>query len=153
MKVFIIFAFLAVAAVAQYAEPQYQPIPYSFNYAAETEDGGRSSREESGDGAGRVTGSYSVNNLEGHSRVVEYIADEGGFRATIRTNEPGTDNISPADVVLESSAAGASAPGAAAYSAGAPVAAAARPAPRPAAPAAGRALRYILVPIDDPRAA
>lgn len=72
-------------------QPNYPPIPYSFTYEAPTEDGGSSSRSESGDGAGRVEGSYTVNDLEGNSRVVEYIADEGGFRVTnLRTNEPGT---------------------------------------------------------------
>lgn len=71
-------------------QPNYAPIPYSFTYEAPTEDGGSSSRTESGDGAGRVEGSYTVNDLEGNSRVVEYIADEGGFRVTnLRTNEPG----------------------------------------------------------------
>ncbi|KFM64847.1 Cuticle protein 10.9, partial [Stegodyphus mimosarum] len=156
MKVFIILSLVA-AAVAQRAEPQYQPIPYSFNYVSETEDGGRSSHQESGDGAGRVTGSYTVNDLEGHARVVEYIADEGGFRANIRTNEPGTDNAAPADVVIESSAAGAAAP-AAARSYSAPVSA---PAARPAPASAGgntvtdprTGVRYVLVPDTDPRAA
>ncbi|XP_035220718.1 cuticle protein 10.9-like [Stegodyphus dumicola] len=152
MKVFIILCLVA-AAVAQRAELQYQPIPYSFNYVAELEDGGKSSHQESGDGAGRVSGSYTVNDLEGHARVVEYVADEGGFRANIRTNEPGTDNAAPADVVIESSAAGAAAPAAArSYSA---------PAARPARPSAGAntvtdprtGVRYVLVPDTDPRAA
>lgn len=71
-------------------QPNYPPIPYSFTYEAPTEDGGSSSRTESGDGAGRVEGSYTVNDLEGNSRVVEYVADEGGFRVlALRTNEPG----------------------------------------------------------------
>jgi hypothetical protein len=32
------------------------------------------------------------------NRIVEYIADAAGFRATVKTNEPGTANANPADV-------------------------------------------------------
>jgi len=151
MKAFIVFAALFSVALAQYADV---PIPYSFNYVASGEDGGSSGHQESGDGAGRVTGSYTVTNLEGHTRVVDYIADEGGFRASIRTNEPGTANINPADVTIESSAPEAA--GALSYSlggaGGAPAYAPAAPA-RPAPQAGGRAgVRYVLVPVTDPRA-
>ncbi|KFM64848.1 Cuticle protein 10.9, partial [Stegodyphus mimosarum] len=81
------------------------PKPYSFSYSAPLDDGvGQSSRSETADGTGRVEGSYSLNNDEGHFRVVDYVADRDGFRASIRTNEPGTDNKNPADVIIESSA-------------------------------------------------
>jgi len=152
MKVFIVLAVLVSAAVAQYAPSQDIPIPYSFNYAADTEDGGRSSHQESGDGAGRVQGSYTVNDLEGHTRVVDYVADEGGFRANIRTNEPGTANINPADVTIESSAADVS--GVSTYSLGGGATPVTRPAISPVAPpTGGRAgVRYVLVPVTDPRA-
>lgn len=76
------------------------PKPYSFSYVAPLEDGGQSSRTESGDGSGRVEGSYTLTNDLGHTRLVEYVADEGGFRASVQTNEPGTDNKNPADVVM-----------------------------------------------------
>lgn len=127
-------------------EPIYAPIPYSFNYISETEDGGKSSHDESGDGSGRVTGSYTVNNLEGHSRTVEYIADAEGFRATVRSNEPGLVNANPAGVTMETSGAAASP-----VLNSAPIA---RPvAPRPAAgagAATGRTgVRYVLVPINE----
>ncbi|XP_035220716.1 cuticle protein 10.9-like [Stegodyphus dumicola] len=155
MKVFIVLSILIAVAVAQY-EPQGPPIPYSFNYISDTEDGGRSSHQESGDGAGRVTGSYTVNDLEGHERIVEYIADEGGFRANIRTNEPGTASLNPADVVVESSAPQEGAAIAYSLGAGGPVA---RPAAQiapvgpPVAAAGGRGgPRYVLVPVTDPRA-
>lgn len=150
MKVFIILAVLVAAAVAQYAEPQYAPIPYSFNYVADTEDGGKSSRTETGDGAGRVEGSYTVDDLEGNSRVVEYIADEAGFRANIRTNEPGTASINPADVNIESSAGGPIS-----YSLGGgagPAVATRRVAPPPTGGRGGAGVRYVLVPSTDPRA-
>ncbi|KFM64839.1 Cuticle protein 10.9, partial [Stegodyphus mimosarum] len=149
MKCFIVLsALIAVIAgqrlIPEYRQPENIPIPYSFSYAADTEDGGRSAHQESGDGNGRVTGSYTVQGDEGFGRIVDYVADENGFRATIRTNEPGTANQSPADVVLESTAPEA-AP-APALRAAAPVSPI-----RPAAPvAAGRAgVRYVLVPITD----
>ncbi|KFM64845.1 Cuticle protein 10.9, partial [Stegodyphus mimosarum] len=135
--------------------PQYQPIPYSFNYVAEGEDGGSSSHQESGDGAGRVSGSYSVNDLEGHARLVEYVADKNGFRANIRSNEPGIISAAPADDVIESAAgsSGAVAPAPArVYSA--PVAApVVRPIQPAAQPASRSGIRYVLVPENDPRAA
>lgn len=79
------------------------PNPYQFSYSAPSE-GGQSSHQESGDGSGRVTGSYSVVDEDGRSRLVEYVADELGFRASITTNEPGTSNQAPADVTINSSA-------------------------------------------------
>ena len=69
------------------------------------EDGvGQSSRQEIADGTGKVEGSYTVTNDEGHTRVVDYVADQYGFRANIKTNEPGTENKNPADVTIESTA-------------------------------------------------
>lgn len=79
------------------------PNPYQFSYSSPS-IGGESSHQESGDGSGRVQGSYSVVNEDGSTRVVEYVADEYGFRPTIRTNEPGTANLNPADVNIESTA-------------------------------------------------
>ncbi|XP_035216716.1 cuticle protein 10.9-like [Stegodyphus dumicola] len=155
MKVFVIFLILVGVAVAQY-EPQGIPIPYSFSYSANGEDGGQSSHQESGDGAGRVSGSYSVRNLEGHERVVEYVADEGGFRPVIRTNEPGTASVNPADVVIESSADQGGAPVSSGLGVRSVVARPVAVAPvAPVAPAsAGRraGVRYVLVPATDPRA-
>lgn len=43
---------------------------------------------------------YFYQDLHGIERVVEYVADEHGYRAEIKTNEPGTDNQNPADVLL-----------------------------------------------------
>lgn len=77
-------------------DPQDEtPKPYSFAYEA-TDDltGANSKREESSDG--RTTrGSYSYIDADGVFRVVEYTADENGFNANIRTNEPGTSAAGP----------------------------------------------------------
>lgn len=112
------------------------PIPYSFNYVSEGEDGGKSSHQESSDGAGKVTGSYSLTNTEGHTRVVEYIADENGFRAVVKSNEPGTLNQNPADVTVESTAEAS------------PMMNSVAVVPK----AEKTGVRYVLVPVTDPRA-
>lgn len=78
--------------------------PYSFSYTADTEDGGSSSREESGDETGTVKGFYTLLDADGRQRRVDYIADADGFRAVVTTNEVGTESKNPADVVIESSA-------------------------------------------------
>ncbi|XP_037519549.1 adult-specific rigid cuticular protein 15.7-like [Rhipicephalus sanguineus] len=77
--------------------------PYSFSYDAPGVDGS-SSRSESGDAQGRVTGFYTITTAEGSRRRVSYVADENGFRATVDTNEHGTADESPADVVWRSTA-------------------------------------------------
>ncbi|CAL1269988.1 unnamed protein product, partial [Larinioides sclopetarius] len=82
---------------------------YSFGYEADA-TGGSSARSESSDASGKVTGSYTVRNEDGSHRVVEYIADKDGFRANVKTNEPGTKSDDPAHVVIKSDAPAASAP-------------------------------------------
>ncbi|XP_022247270.1 uncharacterized protein LOC106463626, partial [Limulus polyphemus] len=77
------------------AAPAYDiniPTPYDTGYDTVDEYGTRQSRQESGDGNGRVQGSYGYTDPWGTSRQVNYVADEGGFRAWISTNEAGTDN-------------------------------------------------------------
>lgn len=83
------------------------PEPYSFSYTSETDDGSVSEREESQDASGTITGFYTLRDADGNARRVDYIADANGYRATITTNEIGTNdgtNNSPADVDLQSSA-------------------------------------------------
>lgn len=85
-------------------EGEPKPEPYSFAYSADTEDGASSSREESQDANGVVTGFYTIQEADGRSRRVDYVADENGYRATVTTNEIGTANENPADVIMQSSA-------------------------------------------------
>lgn len=89
----------ATAAAAP-EEPQ-RPRAYSFSYDTEHEDGSNQRREESSDANGVVRGSYSYRDADGLFRTVEYIADENGYRANIRTNEPGVSPGQPADVQLQ----------------------------------------------------
>ncbi|CAL1290256.1 unnamed protein product [Larinioides sclopetarius] len=122
------------------------PKPYSFNYVAEGDEGS-SSHSETADGTGVVRGSYSVTDIDGRNRVVDYVAGPEGFVANIRTNEPGTDNAAPADVTIESSADKA-------VFLNAPV----KPEIKPVAPAPATAtvtrqgVRYVLVPVTEPQA-
>ncbi|KAL3243113.1 hypothetical protein MRX96_047614 [Rhipicephalus microplus] len=81
----------------------YPPIPYSFNYASQDAEGSHT-HEQSGDGAGRVTGRYTIQLADGRTRTVTYTADENGYRAEVVTNELGTESKNPADVVFQSSA-------------------------------------------------
>lgn len=77
------------------------PKPYAFGYDAPGSDG-RSSRSESSDGR-KVTGSYTMVGADGINRVVHYVADGDGFRASIITNEPGTERQNPSGVIMETS--------------------------------------------------
>ena len=80
---------------------QGPPQPYNFDYNAADEEGNKHYRNEQGDQNGNVKGTYGYNDVQGLYRIVEYVADENGFRVNIKTNEPGVDDKeSPADVVL-----------------------------------------------------
>ncbi|PRD20977.1 UNVERIFIED_CONTAM: Cuticle protein 16.8 [Trichonephila clavipes] len=80
-----------------------RPQPFDFGYETNDNYGTTTFRKENGDGHGRVQGSYGYKDLNGIERVVEYVADEHGYRADIKTNEPGTESQNPANVVLHAS--------------------------------------------------
>ena len=83
---------------------QYEPQPYDFGYEVKDEHGSQYRKEKS-DGQGRVEGSYGFVDENGIYREVYYVADkENGFRAEIKTNEPGTKNEDSADVKIYSEA-------------------------------------------------
>lgn len=155
MKVFIVLAGLLAFVASQRPYSDEIPIPYSFRYLAEGEEG-TSSHEETSDGSGRKVGSYSFTDLEGNNRVVEYTADDDGFNAVVRTNEPGTANQNPANVIMESSAPGADTGGV--FYSGTPQQP--RPQPRPVSPPRpvsgstggrhpGGGVAYVLVPVSE----
>ncbi|KAF8773280.1 Cuticle protein 16.8 like protein [Argiope bruennichi] len=90
---------------------QAQPIPYQYGYDIAGDHGEfKQTRQEQGDGHGNVQGSYSYVDAHGISRQVDYVADGHGFRAQIRTNEPGTESQNPADVELHAQPAQVHAP-------------------------------------------
>ncbi|KAF8773284.1 Cuticle protein 16.8 like protein [Argiope bruennichi] len=78
------------------------PQPYEYGYALKDEYGNAQHRKESSDGQGKVEGSYGFTDEHGLYRSVQYVADKEGFRASIKTNEPGTESQNPADVHLDS---------------------------------------------------
>ncbi|KFM64680.1 Cuticle protein 10.9, partial [Stegodyphus mimosarum] len=84
-------------------EYRVQPNPYKFEYQNRDEDGAVQFRKEISNGNGRVEGQYGYKDSYGIERTVTYIADEYGYRAQISTNEPGTENKSPAAVDLSAS--------------------------------------------------
>ncbi|XP_022653867.1 proline-rich extensin-like protein EPR1 isoform X2 [Varroa jacobsoni] len=66
----------------------------NYNFGYEIGDGDKSHKfhKEVGDGNGRKIGSYGFTDADGRQRVVQYVADENGFRVQIKTNEPGTNS-------------------------------------------------------------
>ncbi|UYV66215.1 hypothetical protein LAZ67_4000829 [Cordylochernes scorpioides] len=75
---------------------------YAFHYDVADPHGASNGRWESGDGYGNKRGAYTIRDLDGRERRVEYIADHHGFRAIVKTNEPGTAASAPAAVVVAS---------------------------------------------------
>ncbi len=75
------------------------PDPYSFAFNVADEYGTQWQRSEDADASGVVKGSYGYRDATGLYRVVDYIADDvNGFRASVRSNEPGLANSAPAAV-------------------------------------------------------
>ncbi|KAH9381053.1 hypothetical protein HPB48_017234 [Haemaphysalis longicornis] len=71
--------------------------PYRFSY--DTSRAGGAFHQEVGDALGNKRGFYGL-----PGRRVYYVADEGGFRASVGSNEPGVDiSKDPADVVFTGS--------------------------------------------------
>jgi hypothetical protein len=77
-----------------------QGTPYAFAYE-HSGDEQSSSRSESSDGK-KVTGHYTLQGADGIQRIVHYVADFDGFRASIQTNEPGTESHNPSGVLFQS---------------------------------------------------
>ncbi|GIY71352.1 uncharacterized protein CDAR_279511 [Caerostris darwini] len=104
-----VLAVLSCIALVQ-SDGIHQPQPYKFGYSIKDKHG-EQHRDESGNGAGAVAGSYGFTDNKGIARQVNYVADKAGFRAQVKTNEPGTANQNPAAVQVISNAP---------YSSGAP---------------------------------
>lgn len=72
---------------------------YEFGYKVSDQEG-EQFRREGTDAHGAVIGSYGFTEADGRHRIVDYIADKHGFRAHVRTNEPGTAASNPAGVTI-----------------------------------------------------
>lgn len=92
------------AAILPEEELLHPPKPYAFGYRSADEFNTENERRETQDESGRVTGFYSFRDANGLMRLVNYMADETGFHADVKTNEPGTETSAPADVSIESAA-------------------------------------------------
>ncbi|GFT61097.1 cuticle protein 10.9 [Nephila pilipes] len=68
---------------------EFVPNPYQFGYEFGDGHGMKQHRSESADEQGVVKGTYGYVDPLGVYRSVEYIADSQGYRAVIKTNEPG----------------------------------------------------------------
>lgn len=81
------------------------PKPFAFKYESPDAYGGYSSHAAQGDAYGRVSGQYTVQNPDGTSRLVKYVADPHyGFNTEVDTNEEGTKTSAPASALIKSSA-------------------------------------------------
>ncbi|CAL1280742.1 unnamed protein product [Larinioides sclopetarius] len=94
---------LAILSVTAFASLHHEPVhhasqPYKFGYSVKDKHG-EQHREEVGDGK-NVKGSYGFTDARGIHRQVNYVADHAGFRAQVKTNEPGTANQNPAAVQI-----------------------------------------------------
>lgn len=74
------------------------PKPYEFGFEFGDGLGMSQHRREVADGMGTVKGSYGYVDPQGVNRIVDYTADNDGFKAVIRSNEPGTANQDTANV-------------------------------------------------------
>lgn len=75
---------------------------YAFGYN-EGHGTGATFRKETGS-HGVVAGSYGLSDADGRRRVVNYVADAAGFRADIKTNEPGVEPKDPANTAINKAA-------------------------------------------------
>lgn len=75
------------------------PKPYQFGYELEDGYGMSQFRSEASDGF-ITKGSYGYMDPAGVYRKVEYTADRNGYRAIVRSNEPGTANQNVADALF-----------------------------------------------------
>ncbi|PRD28643.1 UNVERIFIED_CONTAM: Adult-specific rigid cuticular protein 15.7 [Trichonephila clavipes] len=83
---------------------------YAFSYGIKDGLGAANSRSEVGDAHGNKKGSYTIADIDGRARRVDYVADGQGFRATVKTKEPGTAASAPAAALIASPYAGPVAP-------------------------------------------
>ncbi|XP_076315520.1 cuticle protein 10.9-like [Tachypleus tridentatus] len=108
----VIFAAIVAMASAGYLYPgayggydgYYYPQPYNYGYDFVDEYGNQQWKNEESDEGNRKVGSYGYRDAYGVTRQVNYVADDYGYRAQIKTNEPGTANQNPADVYIYSDA-------------------------------------------------
>ncbi|XP_028968223.1 adult-specific rigid cuticular protein 15.7-like [Galendromus occidentalis] len=83
------------------AVPKDRPQPYDFGFNIQDEYGNNQFRQETGDANGAVSGTYGYTDAFGIFRRVKYVADAAGYRAEVKSNEPGLKQESPASAVFQ----------------------------------------------------
>ncbi|UYV73583.1 hypothetical protein LAZ67_10004167 [Cordylochernes scorpioides] len=94
------------------ASSQFRTQDNLGNYAFGYDEGhltGGTFRRESGSNGVKV-GSYGLRDADGRMRVVNYVADAAGFRADIKTNEPGVEPKDPAATLINKTPVAIAAP-------------------------------------------
>ncbi|XP_035224350.1 adult-specific rigid cuticular protein 15.7-like [Stegodyphus dumicola] len=99
---------LVSTGVSQTSRQQDAHGSYAFGYDIVDKHGASNSRSEVGDGYGNKKGTYTIHDIDGRARRVDYVADKLGFRAAVKTNEPGTAHSTPAAAAINSPYAGPS---------------------------------------------
>jgi hypothetical protein len=69
--------------------------PYKYGYKVIDHKGNKQWKQEESHTPHEVKGSYGYKDKHGMFREVSYIADKHGFRAHVKTNEPGTKPSHP----------------------------------------------------------
>lgn len=84
--------------------PPGQAEPFAFDFNTQDTSGNGQYRKETSDNNGVVRGAYGFRDASGIYRHVEYVADQNGFRANIKSNEPGVEagpKSQPASIRLD----------------------------------------------------
>ncbi|CAL1287735.1 unnamed protein product [Larinioides sclopetarius] len=79
---------------------------YAISYGIKDGLGATNSRAEVRDVHGNKKVTYTIADIDGRARRVDYVADGLGFQATIKTNQPGIAASAPAAALIASSYAG-----------------------------------------------
>ncbi|GIY54719.1 hypothetical protein CDAR_367701 [Caerostris darwini] len=85
----------------EYLDEPKAPQAYRFGFEIKDEHQGHQFRHEQKDVKGNIKGRFGYRDAKGQYRQVEYIADDHGFRAKVKTNEAGTLDQNPANVEIE----------------------------------------------------
>ncbi|XP_022692807.1 uncharacterized protein LOC111262661 isoform X2 [Varroa jacobsoni] len=105
----IVVSFIVIAltdGAVSTKKTEIKPTPadtaaFEFAYETKDEEGNLQMHREHQDVLGRRVGTYGYRHINGIYRFVDYVADRLGYRATIRTNEPGTGLTLGADVAVK----------------------------------------------------
>lgn len=90
------FASLYFFSLLQHQEEHKHKFnPYKYGYKVIDHKGNKQWKQEESHHPHEVKGSYGYKDKHGMFREVSYIADKHGFRAHVKTNEPGTAPKSP----------------------------------------------------------